>query len=84
MSINLHGTPTEPFRVRGLPVEEVFEHYNNPDGVPDLDQAIDTNLQRRPLGEILADLEDLDATVLAHHTGTRPGTATGDPTTLID
>lgn len=84
MSINLNGTPTEPFRVRGLPVEEVFEHYNNPDGVPDLDQAIDTNLQRRPLGEILADLEDLDATVLAHHTGTRPGTASGDPTTLID
>ncbi|MEV0781361.1 hypothetical protein ACIBLA_25585 [Streptomyces sp. NPDC050433] len=24
MSINLDGVPTTPFRVRGLPVEEVF------------------------------------------------------------
>ncbi|MER6610787.1 ATP/GTP-binding protein [Streptomyces sp. NPDC000927] len=86
MSINLNGTPTEPFRVRGLPVEELFAYYDNPDGVPDLDKAIDTNLQRRPLGEILADLENLDATVLAHHAGNRPGTSAsgGDPTTLLD
>ncbi|MBT2439988.1 ATP/GTP-binding protein [Streptomyces sp. ISL-36] len=85
MSINLNGTPTKPFRVRGLPVEELFAHYDNPAGVPDLDQAIDTNLRRRPVGEILAALEDLDAVVLAHHTGRRPGsTGAGDPTTLID
>ncbi|MCX4538895.1 ATP/GTP-binding protein [Streptomyces sp. NBC_01669] len=85
MSISLNGKPTRPFRVRGLPVEEIFAHYDNPAGVPELDQAIDTNLQRRPVAEILADLEDLDAVVLAHHTGRRVGpSAGGDPITVID
>ncbi|MDH6545823.1 ATP/GTP-binding protein [Streptomyces sp. SPB4] len=85
MSVNLNGTRTTPFRVRGLPVDEVFAHYNNPAGVPDLDQAIDNNLNRRPLGDILADLEELDAVVLAHHTGRRPGgPSSGDPTSVID
>ncbi|MGW7603144.1 ATP/GTP-binding protein [Streptomyces antimycoticus] len=85
MSINLDGKPTKPFRVRGLPVEEIFAHYNNPAGVPELDAAIDTNLRRRPAGEILADLEVLDAEILAHFTSRGPGpAAAGDPTTLID
>lgn len=84
MSINLDGRPTTPFRVRGLPVEEIFAHYDNPAGVPDLDSAIDTNLRRRPIGEILAELEVLDAEILAHFTGRRPGTAGADPTTRID
>ncbi|WP_327249854.1 ATP/GTP-binding protein [Streptomyces sp. NBC_01320] len=85
MSISLNSKPTRPFRVRGLPVEEIFAHYDNPAGVPELDQAIDTNLQRRPVAEILADLEDLDAVVLAHHTGRRVGPgAGGDPITVID
>ncbi|MGP4003633.1 ATP/GTP-binding protein [Streptomyces sp. 8N706] len=85
MSINLNGKPTKPFRVRGLPVEELFAHYDNPDGVPELDKAIDTNLRRRSVSEILAELEDLNAVVLAHHTGRRPGpNGSGDPTTLID
>ncbi|MFE4540237.1 ATP/GTP-binding protein [Streptomyces scopuliridis] len=89
MSINLNGTPTKPFRVRGLPVEELFAHYDNPAGVPDLDKAIDTNLRRRPVAAILADLEDLDAAVLAHHTAHHTGRRLGpgaadDPTTLLD
>ncbi|AJF70356.1 hypothetical protein [Streptomyces vietnamensis] len=85
MSVNLNGGRTTPFRVRGLPVDEVFAHYDNPAGVPALDQAIDTNLNRRPLSDILADLEVLDSTVLAHHTGRRPGgTNAGDPTSVID
>ncbi|MFF9594077.1 ATP/GTP-binding protein [Streptomyces sp. NPDC014646] len=81
-SINLNGRPTKPFRVRGLPVEELFAHYDNADGLPDLDKAIDTNLQRRPVGEILTALETLDEDVLAHHTGRSSGA--DDPTTLID
>ncbi|WP_394426966.1 type IV secretory system conjugative DNA transfer family protein [Streptomyces sp. SGAir0957] len=81
MSIKLNGRPTKPFRVRGLPVEEVFAHYNNPDGIPDLDEAIDTNLSRRPVAEILADLENLDQTIREHHTGRRG--KDGDPTTRI-
>ncbi|WP_331732244.1 ATP/GTP-binding protein (plasmid) [Streptomyces avidinii] len=85
MSVNLNGARTTPFRVRGLPVDEVFAHYDNPAGVPALDQEIDSNLNRRPLGDILADLEELDAVVLAHHTGQRPGgPSAGDPTSVID
>ncbi|HBF84947.1 MAG TPA: ATP/GTP-binding protein [Streptomyces sp.] len=84
MSISLNGRPTKPFRVRGLPVEEIFARYDNPDGVPELDAAIDTNLRRRPIAEILTDLEDLDSVVLAHHAGTSPRTPSGDPTTRID
>ncbi|MFE5482947.1 ATP/GTP-binding protein [Streptomyces sp. NPDC056527] len=85
MSVNLNGARTTPFRVRGLPVDEVFTHYDNPAGVPGLDLAIDSNLNRRPLGDILADLEELDAVVLAHHTGWRPGgPSAGDPTSVIN
>lgn len=84
MSINLNGKPTKPFRVRGLPVEELFDHYNNPAGIADLDAAIDGNLRRRPVADILAELEDLDAVVLAHHTGRSPRNSCGDPTTRVD
>lgn len=85
MSVNLHGARTTPFRVRGLPVDEIFAHYDNPAGVPVLDQAIDSNLNRRPLGDILADLEELDAVVLTHHTGRRlGGPSSGDPTSVTD
>ncbi|UKL04186.1 ATP/GTP-binding protein [Streptomyces sp. NBU3104] len=85
MSINLNGRPTKPFRVRGLPVEDLFAHYDNPDGIADLDRAIDTNLLRRPVADILTSLEDLDATLLAHHAQRTPGSGTdGAPTTFVD
>lgn len=60
MSIALDGKPTKPFRVRGLPVEEIFTEYHNPEGMPALDQAIDTNIRRRPVTKILDALETLD------------------------
>ncbi|MFI0742360.1 ATP/GTP-binding protein [Streptomyces sp. NPDC021100] len=85
MSIALDGQRTKPFRVRGLPVEEIFAHYNNPDGIPDLDAAIDANLQRRTVGEIVANLEVLDDDIRAFFTGRPgPGPADADPTTVID
>ncbi|RZE14556.1 ATP/GTP-binding protein [Streptomyces albidoflavus] len=85
MAINLNGRPTRPFRVRGLPVEDLFAHYDNPDGIPDLDEAIDTNLLRRPVADILTGLEDLDAALLAHHARRAPGKGPGgDPTTFVD
>ncbi|MDH6710920.1 hypothetical protein P3T27_007671 [Kitasatospora sp. MAA19] len=85
MSLNLDGRRTTPFRVRGLPVEEIYAHYDNPDGVPDLDRAIDTNLSRRTAGDILAALEDLDGTVLSHHLGLPCAPADGaDPTTVLN
>ncbi|MBL1086743.1 ATP/GTP-binding protein [Streptomyces actinomycinicus] len=85
MSLNLDGQPTSPFRVRGLPVEEVFAHYDNPGGIDDLDRAIDTNMRRRRLGDILKGLENLNDAVLAHHTGRGPGPASASgPTSVVD
>ncbi|WP_329127285.1 ATP/GTP-binding protein [Streptomyces sp. NBC_01465] len=84
MSVTLDGVPTTPFRVRGLPVERIFAKYKNPAGIPDLDAAIDSNLRRRPVGEILTDLEELDELILAHHTGRPAAGDSGDPTTLTD
>lgn len=85
MAINLNGRPTRPFRVRGLPVEDLFAHYDNPEGIADLDRAIDTNLLRRPVADILTSLEDLDAALLAHHARRVPGKGPGGaPTTFVD
>ncbi|MEU8034428.1 hypothetical protein AB0C13_38640, partial [Streptomyces sp. NPDC049099] len=83
--LNLNGQPTSPFRVRGLPVEEVFAHYDNPGGIDDLDRAIDTNMRRRRLGDILKGLENLNDAVLAHHIRRGPGPASASgPTSVVD
>jgi hypothetical protein len=66
MSIALDGRTTKPFRVRGLPVDQLYSHYNNPDGVPALDAAIDANLARRTVADTLEQLEGLDDAILAH------------------
>lgn len=85
MSLNLDGQPTSPFRVRGLPVEEVFARYDNPASVKDLDQAIDTNMRRQRLGDILEALEQLNDVVLAHHARRRPAqSSASDPTSVVD
>jgi hypothetical protein len=85
MSLTLDGQPTSPFRVRGLPVEEVFAHYDNPGGIRDLDRAIDANMRRRRLGDILTCLEQLNEVILAHHTRRGPVQASADdPTSVVD
>ncbi|MEV6726235.1 ATP/GTP-binding protein [Streptomyces xanthochromogenes] len=85
MSVTLNGRRTSPFRVRGLPVEEIFANCHNPAGGPALAQAIDKNLRRRPLKDILTELEDLDDVILTHHNGRQPAgpatTSGADPTT---
>ncbi|MDH6115533.1 hypothetical protein P3T36_007751 [Kitasatospora sp. MAP12-15] len=40
-------------------------------------------MRRRPVGEILADLEQLDTEILVHHLGLPAGHG-GDPTTTLD
>jgi hypothetical protein len=81
MSINLGGERSKPFRVRGLPVDEIYADYHNESGVPALDEAIDTNLRRRPIVDILAGLDTLDTDIRDRFTdrGDAQGT---DPTTL--
>ncbi|MCB5910391.1 ATP/GTP-binding protein [Streptomyces pinistramenti] len=65
-SVMLRGRRTTPFRVRGVPVDEVFADYRNEAGLPALDAAIDTNLGRRTVGEILQVQRGLDDAILDH------------------
>lgn len=67
-SVMLRGKRTTPFRVRGVPVDEVYADYRNEAGLPALDAAIDKNLDRRTVGEILATQRGLDDAILARLT----------------
>ncbi len=60
MSVNRGNGMSDPFRVRGASVEEAYALYDNPDGAERLREALNTNLKRRPVGQILAELETLD------------------------
>jgi hypothetical protein len=60
MSVNRGDGMSDPFRVRGAGVEDVYAPYDNPDGADQLQQALNRNLHRRPVGQILAELETLD------------------------
>ncbi|WP_331736102.1 hypothetical protein [Streptomyces sp. NBC_00057] len=79
MSTMLHGERTSPFRVRGVAVHQVLADYHRPDLLPGLVDAIDRNLRRRPVGEILRVLDGdddrfpgLDDMLLTHLTGRIP------------
>ncbi|GAA2329995.1 ATP/GTP-binding protein [Streptomyces caniferus] len=67
-SVMVRGKRSTPFRVRGVAVNEVFAEYRNEAGLPALDKAIDQNLSRRTVGEILATQRGLDDAILAHLT----------------
>ncbi|MGW1847729.1 hypothetical protein [Streptomyces sp. NPDC001966] len=81
MSTMLHGERSTPFRVRGVAVHQVLADYHRPDFLPGLVAAIDRNLGRRPVGEILKALDGdderlpgLDDMLLTHLTGRTPAT----------
>ncbi|GAA2753384.1 ATP/GTP-binding protein [Kitasatospora cinereorecta] len=60
MSVNRGDGMSDPFRVRGASVEAAYALYDNPDGAGRLQEALNANLKRRPVGQILAELETLD------------------------
>ncbi|MFD4612897.1 ATP/GTP-binding protein [Streptomyces sp. NPDC058440] len=61
MSVTLEGGTTDPFRVRGASVEDLYGDYYRPQNEERLARAIDENLQRRSVRDILTDLRRLDA-----------------------
>jgi hypothetical protein len=64
VSATVAGETTTPFKVRGALVTGLFAgqmHYERP-GIQRA--AIDANLRRRPIGEILADLGTLGQRIL--------------------
>jgi hypothetical protein len=64
MSTMLRGERTTPFRVAGVPLHEVFADYHHPELLPDLEKAVDSNLRRRTVREILRDLDGDDTGIL--------------------
>ncbi|WP_055530664.1 ATP/GTP-binding protein [Streptomyces graminilatus] len=60
MSVTLGQGQTDPFRVRGASVEDLYADYYRPQNEERLGRAIDENLGRRPVHAILTDLRHLD------------------------
>ncbi|MEU6352148.1 ATP/GTP-binding protein [Streptomyces sp. NPDC047072] len=60
MSVTLGEGQTDPFRVRGASVEDLYADYFRPQNEERLSRAIDENLKRRPVRDILTDLRRLD------------------------
>lgn len=56
-SVTLDGEISRPFRLAGVPVEELFPEKRHPEERPALDAAIDRNLARVPIAETLARLD---------------------------
>ncbi|MFI6689291.1 ATP/GTP-binding protein [Streptomyces sp. NPDC050485] len=65
MSVTLDGGTTDPFRVRGASVEDLYGDYYRPQNEERLARAIDENLQRRTVRDILTDLRRLDSRLRA-------------------
>ena len=77
MSTVLDGAPVGPFKVRGAELTQVFEHLARPENLERLDSAVNTNLRRRPMGEILAEAETLDDRIMEFLTTGSSGPAHG-------
>ncbi|MFI8930611.1 hypothetical protein ACIG3E_23395 [Streptomyces sp. NPDC053474] len=60
MSTMLGGRRTTPFRVAGLAIDEVLADYHHPERLPLLEEALDRNLGRHPVGDVLARLDGSD------------------------
>ncbi len=83
-SVTLDGEISRPFRLGGVPVEELFPDDCHPEGLPALDAAIDSNLGRAPVAETL-DLLDRHPREIVKHLAAprrRPGRASGGRQTL--
>jgi hypothetical protein len=83
-SVTLDGEISRPFRLGGVPVEELFPGRCHPEGLPALDATIDGNLGRAPVAETL-DLLDRHPREIVKHLAAprrRPGRASGGRQTL--
>ncbi|HWC08199.1 MAG TPA: hypothetical protein VG458_04025 [Solirubrobacterales bacterium] len=83
-SVTLDGEISRPFRLGGVPVEELFPDECHPEGLPALDAAIDRSLGRVPVAEILGRLDRHPQAIVRHLAAPRrqPGQASGGRQTL--
>jgi len=68
-SVTLNGEISPPFRLSGVPLEELHPGDFKPEDVPLLDEAIARNTGRVPVAETLAGLEDHPKRIVAHLAG---------------
>uniref|UniRef100_UPI0018CBFD6E hypothetical protein n=1 Tax=Nocardiopsis sp. CNT312 TaxID=1137268 RepID=UPI0018CBFD6E len=66
LSTTVGGETTAPFKVRGVLLEELFQDHYEPGRLSLQQKAIDTNLRRRRIGDVLSDLETLDERIHDH------------------
>jgi hypothetical protein len=72
--VTLDAELSAPFRVRGFDLDELWGQHRNPDLTP-IARAVDTNLRRRPVSELLDELDGLDEAIVEHlvaHAPPRP------------
>jgi hypothetical protein len=74
-SVTLDGEVSGPFRVRGFELAELFGEHAQPDQVPELENTVDRTLRRRPVAEVLAELDTLDQRIADHVSRTPAGPA---------
>ncbi|WP_232376795.1 type IV secretory system conjugative DNA transfer family protein [Amycolatopsis aidingensis] len=72
VTATLGGQRTTPFKIRGLHVEDEFAEHFHPEWEAEVDACLDKNLGRRPIGEVLDELEDLDGRILDTLRGNTP------------
>jgi hypothetical protein len=84
-SVTLDGEISRPFRLGGVPVEELFPDECHPEGLLALDAAIDGGLGRIPVAETLDRLDRHPQEIVKHLASSRrqqPGRASGGRQTL--
>ena len=84
-SVTLDGEISRPFRLGGVPVEDLFPDECHPEDLPALDAAIDGNLGRAPIAETLDRLDRHPQEIVKHLAAARrqqPGRASGGRQTL--
>jgi len=82
VTVTLGGQRTTPFKIRGLHVESEFAEHFHPEWNDKVDDCLDRNLQRRPIGEVLDELETLDDRIVsALQGGAPPRSQRGRPPT---
>lgn len=70
-SVTLDGEISRPFRLAGVPVEELFPTEHHPEDVPQLEAAIDRSTGRVPVAETLDRLDRHPQEIVRHLAGPR-------------
>ena len=65
-SVTLDGEISRPFRLAGVPVEELFPDERHPECLPALDAAIDQSIDRAPVAETLDRLDRHPQAIVKH------------------